>query len=163
MKILDLLSPPFAPLARGHSLAPFPVAYKLLEPVERSIVVDAVTAASFAIERLDLLDGVALFELLGHAAMPDGSPARALRIGLRRLSGGDYARVARPFHAHLVLEPDTGTLAKDLRGICDDGFREARDKAAHLNSPKLFSTPAGRDLPPDIELLFGPNGAKPSA
>lgn len=129
-KIIELRSPPYAPGTRGEQVATFAAELRPIQPLARCLVVDVETAARFAVERLDELEPRELLELTGSSTMPDGTPAKGLRIGWRRYAAGAGAMKPAPFHALLYLEVDTGDMETRLKSIAADGFAEAKEEAA---------------------------------
>jgi hypothetical protein len=153
-KILELKSPPYPPGTSGAQVMPFPAELRPIQPLQRCILLDAETAAAFALERLDEVDGAELFRLTGRSTMPDGAPARGLRIGWRRYPSGTFAMQRAVFHALVYLEVDTAGMETRLRSIAADGFGDAKEEAARRQrAPVTVAAPAsstdGELAPPD--------------
>lgn len=129
-KILELRSPPYAPGTRGHQVATFAADLRPIQPLARCLVLDVETASRFAVERLDELEPGELLALTGSSTLPDGSPAKGLRIAWRRYRAGAGGFQPATFHALLYLELDTAGMETRLRTIAADGFGEAKEEAA---------------------------------
>jgi hypothetical protein len=149
MTALALSSRPFAPFARAHVVAPYDATLRPVRAPLDALTMDPATAGAFAIERLDELDAVDLVALGLPTMLPDGRPARALRIAFRRLAQGALALEARPFVATLHLEADVEAMAGQLRPVAADGFRESREEAERLRRARIASLPGASGEPDD--------------
>ena len=141
-KVLELKSPPYPPGSSGQQVAPYPAEFRPLQPLGRCLVVDVATAADFRIVRLDELETGELLALTGAGTLPDGRPARAVRIGWERIrhTGASALRPAK-MHALLYLELDTDAMSTRLRSVGADGFAEAREEARRRERSAAMSMP----------------------
>jgi hypothetical protein len=153
-KILELRSPPYGPGTRGHQVATYAADLRPIQPLGRCLVLDVETAARFAIERLDELEPDELRALTGSSTLPDGTPAKGLRIAWRRYRAGAGGFAPASFHALLYLELDTVGMEARLRSIAADGFGEAKEEAARRARAPV--TVAGAAPDGELETPDGP-------
>ena len=159
-KILELRSPPYAPGTRGHQVATYAADLRPIQPLARCLVLDVETAARFAVERLDELEPHELLALTGTSTLPDGSPAKGLRIAWRRYRAGAGGFQPATFHALLYLELDTAGMETRLRSIAADGFGEAKEEAARrARAPVTAIAPA---TSAEVELAKRPTDPAPA-